>query len=140
MLKELNSYQIDQYAVSAYSSSGTNHEHWAAMRIAKLNLCQLDAPIKFGLKMEGFQDCLDSENNDDNECYQSTSPGMKFSETLLIAVSFSEISMHVVLILYHITIIILRHILHLCLCLGLGRFMSFLCDLIFYFQPHFQCH
>ena len=86
LLKELNSYQIDQYAVSAYSSSGTNHEHWAAMRIAKLNLCQLDAPVKFGLKMEGFQDCLDSENNDDNECYQSTSPGMKFSKTLLIAV------------------------------------------------------
>ena len=36
--------------------------------------------------------------------------------------------------LIHITIIILRHILHLvyfCLCLGLGLFMSHLCDLFF---------
>ena len=27
LLKELNSYQIDQYAVSAHSFSGTDHEH-----------------------------------------------------------------------------------------------------------------
>ena len=48
VLKELNSYQIDQYVVSAYSSSGTDHEHWAAMRIAKLNLCQLKIWSKNG--------------------------------------------------------------------------------------------
>ena len=78
MLEESNNYQIDQYAVSAYSSRGTDHERWAAMRIGKLNLCQLDAPIKFGLKMEDFQDSLHSENNHDNECDQSTFPGMKF--------------------------------------------------------------
>ena len=51
MLEELNNYQIDQQAVTAYSSRGTNHESQTAVRIAKLNLCQLDAPIKFGLKM-----------------------------------------------------------------------------------------
>ena len=61
-----------------YSSRGADQEHWVAMSIAKLNLCQLDAPIKFGLKMEDFQDSLDSENNNDNERDQSTSPGMKF--------------------------------------------------------------
>ena len=43
MLKELNSYKIDQYAVNACSPSGTDIEHWAAMQIAKLNLCQLGA-------------------------------------------------------------------------------------------------
>ena len=73
VLEELNYYQINQYAVSAYSSRDTNHEHWAAMPIAKLNLRQLDAPIKFGLKMEDFQDSLDSKDNDGNECDQSTS-------------------------------------------------------------------
>ena len=39
--------------------------------------------------------------------------------------------------LIHITIIILRHILYLvyfCLCLGLGLFMSYLCDLLFIFS------
>ena len=46
--------------------------------IANLNLCQLDALIKFGLKMEDFQDSLDSKNNDDNQCDQSTSPSIKF--------------------------------------------------------------
>ena len=80
VLEELNNYQIDQYAVSAYSFRGTNLERWAAMRIVKLNLCQLDTPIKFGLKMEDFQDSLDSENNDNTECDQSTSPCMKFSK------------------------------------------------------------
>ena len=79
VLEELNNYQIDQYAVSVYSSRGTNLERWAAMRIVKLNLCQLDAPIKFGLKME---DSLDSKNNDNNECDQSTSPCMKFSKNV----------------------------------------------------------
>ena len=82
VLEELNNYQIDQYAVSAYSSRGTDHERWAAMRIAKLNLCQLDAPIKFDLKMEDFQNNLDSENNGDNDCNQSSSPGMKFFENV----------------------------------------------------------
>ena len=51
--------------------------NWAAMPIAKLNLRQLDAPIKFGLKMEDFQDSLDSKDNDGNECDQSTSSDMK---------------------------------------------------------------
>ena len=40
-------------------------------------------------------------------------------------------------------VIVLRHILYLvylCLCLGLGQFMSYLCDLSFYFEPHFYCH
>ena len=82
VLEELNNYQIDQYVVSAYSSRGTDHERWAAMRIAKQNLCQFDAPIKFGLKMEDFQNSLDSENNDDNDCNQSTSPGMKFFKSV----------------------------------------------------------
>ena len=49
-----------------------------SMQIAKLNLCQLDAPTKFGLKMEDSQDSLNSKNNGDNECDQSTSPCMKF--------------------------------------------------------------
>ena len=42
--------------------------------------------------------------------------------------------------LIHITIIILRHILYLaylCLCLGLGLFMSYLCDLFFIFSIAF---
>ena len=77
MIKELNDYQIDQYAVSAYSSSGTDHERWTAKRIAKLNLCQPDVPIKFDLKKEDFQDCLDSDSNGDNKCDQSASPVIK---------------------------------------------------------------
>ena len=44
----------------------------------------------------------------------------------------------------YITIIKLRYILYLvylCPCLGLGQFVSYLCDLFFfYFQPHFQCY
>ena len=47
------------------------------MPIAKLNLCQLDGPIKFGLKMEDCQNSLDSESNDDNERDQSTFPVIK---------------------------------------------------------------
>ena len=78
-LKESNNYQINQHAVSAYSSRGTDHESWAAMRIAK---CRLDTPMKISLKMEDIQKCLDSENNDNNVCDQSTSPGMKFFKNL----------------------------------------------------------
>ena len=73
MLEELNNHQIDQYSVSAYSSRSTDHERWVAIRIAKLNLCQLNAPKTSGLKKEDFQDCLDSENNDNNECGYETS-------------------------------------------------------------------
>ena len=54
--------------MSVYSSSGTDHKRWAAMRIPKLTLCQLDAPIKFGSKMEDWQDSLGSGSNKDNGC------------------------------------------------------------------------
>ena len=77
-LEYVSNYQIDQYAVSAYSSRGIDHECWAAMGIAELNFCQSGAPMKIGLKMEDFQNSLGSENNDGNDCNQSTSPGMKF--------------------------------------------------------------
>ena len=61
-----NRYQIGQCVVSVYSSSGTDHKRWAAMRIPKLTLCQLDTPIKFGSKMEDWQDSLGSGSNNDN--------------------------------------------------------------------------
>ena len=64
--------------LSAYSSRGTDHERWTVIRIAKLNLCQFGTPIIIDLEMEDFQDILDSENNGDNECEQSTPPCMKF--------------------------------------------------------------
>ena len=81
-LKDSNNYQINQHSVSAYSSRGIDHESWAAIRIAKLNLCRLDTPMKISLKMEDFQESLDSENNDNNVCDQSTCPGMRFFKNL----------------------------------------------------------
>ena len=57
--------------------------------------------------------------------------------------SWIELQMLLRCCLIHITIIILRHILYLlylCPCLDLDQFMSYICDLLFSFQPHFQCH
>ena len=52
--------------------------------------------------------------------------------------TFSGIELQVLLrsFLIHVAIILLRHILYLvylCLCLGLGQFMSYPCDLLFIF-------
>ena len=80
MLKVLNDYEINEFAISAYCSKGTDYERWIAMQIPKSNLCQLDGPVKFSLTKEDCQDSMHSENNDGNECDQSTSPGIKFFE------------------------------------------------------------
>ena len=57
--------------------------------------------------------------------------------------SWIELQMLLRCCLIHITIIILRlisYLVYLCPCLDLGLLMSYLCDLFFHFQPHFQCH
>ena len=68
-----------------------------------------------------------------------------FSTQLYSCLTFSWIELRMLLRywLIYVTIITLRHIRHLvylCLSIGLGRILSYLFDLFFYFQPHFQCH
>ena len=62
-----------------------------------------------------------------------------FQTQLQCCLYFSWIELQILLrrCLIHMSIIILRHylyLLYLCLCLGLGPFMSYLCDLFFIFN------
>ena len=52
--------------------------------------------------------------------------------------SWTELEMLLRCCLIYISIIILRHMLLLCLCLSLARFMSYLCDLFFIFSLIFS--